>query len=126
MGKFIDSDEPSPDGKPPKLEWEGFLKDEFIHFSMGYAHIVVFGLVLFICMVIILIPFLRILKPSLINEVLQNKRLKVDADFKTQLETKSKEQHDLIEARIREQDALIKEYLHFCKHFSRPFCKNAF
>ena len=56
VGRYIDSDVQNKSDEIQKLEWEGFLKDEYIHHNLGYVQISLFGITLFLAVVSILIP----------------------------------------------------------------------
>ena len=100
IGKFIDpnfldgpEDEAGEDGeiKIVPLEWLGFLNDEYIHFTCGFAQVILFGLVFFTGLLILLFPFYR--NVSLIMRNIEklhfNWNLRKNPQYMNELENKS-------------------------------------
>ena len=58
-------------------------------------------------MVFMLIPFLRLLKPRLINKVISNIKLAFNPDYKEEIEIKSTNQFERIINRKADQDDKI-------------------
>ena len=67
IGKFVDSE---TEGET-KMEWLGFLKDEFIHFKLGFQQVALFGMVLFLGCFNMLLPTLRLFKPELVSRIIK-------------------------------------------------------
>ena len=73
-----------------------------------------------------LIPFLRLLKPRLINKVISNIKLAFNPDYKEEIEIKSTNQFERIINRKADQDDKIQEYQQFCRKYSKPICNEKF
>lgn len=66
---------------------------------MGFVQVSIFGLILFLGLVNMLVPFLRLINLKNIEKLYSNWKMKSNSRFKRQNETKSTNQFDLIKIR---------------------------